>query len=63
MDDNIINGSLVDIVALKTARARVPNLDGAILGAGDHPLALTVEGDTSYIVRVAIKSHDRVGVA
>lgn len=63
VDDNIVNGRLVDIVALQTACASVPDLDGSVFRAGNHPLAFTVEGDSGDIVCVAIEGHDRVGVA
>lgn len=63
VDDNIVHGRLVDIVALETASASIPDLDGSVFRAGHHPLALTVEGDSGDVVGVAIEGHDRVGVA
>lgn len=62
MDDHIVDRSPMDVVALETAGASIPDLDSTILGAGDHPLALAVEGNSSDIVGVTVEGHHRVGV-
>jgi hypothetical protein len=62
MNDDIVDGSSVDVIALQTARACIPDLDSAVLGAGDHPLAFAMECDTGDVVGVALECHHRVGV-
>lgn len=62
MDDYIVDGGTVDIVTLQTSSASIPDLDRAIFGAGDHPLALTVKGDTSDVVGVTLEGHHGIGV-
>jgi hypothetical protein len=52
----------VRVVALDGALARVPDLDGAVLGARHHPLALAVEGDARDVVRVALECENGVRV-
>ena len=49
VDDDVGDGAAVVIVALHGAGARVPDLDGAVLGAGDHPFALAVERDAGHV--------------
>jgi hypothetical protein len=63
VDDDVIDGELVSVVALKAAAANVPDLDGAVLGASDHPFALTVECDSGDVSGMALKSHQWVRVA
>jgi hypothetical protein len=63
VDNDVIDGELVSVVALKAAAADVPDLDGAVLRASDHPFALTVECDSGDVASVALKSHERVRVA
>lgn len=62
MDDHIVDRGPVHVIALQTARSRIPDLDSAILRTGDHPLAFAVECDTGDIVGVALEGHHRVGV-
>jgi hypothetical protein len=62
MDDDVVHGHAMGVVALDVAAARVPDLDGAVLGAGDEPLGLAVEGDARDVGRVAVKGQDGVGV-
>lgn len=62
VDDDVVGGAAVAVAALDGAGARLPDLDGAVLGAGDHPLALAVEGDARDIARVALEGQQRVGV-
>lgn len=62
MDDDVIDGSSVDIVALETTSASIPHLNRPVLGAGDHPFALTVECDAGDVAGVTLKGHDRVGI-
>lgn len=62
MDDDVVDCSFVRVVALEATSTSVPHLDGAVLGASDHPLALTVKRDTSDVGGVTLEGHDRVGV-
>jgi hypothetical protein len=58
VDDHIVDGRAVVVVALDRAGPDVPNLDCAVLRARDHPLALTVEGDGRHVGRVPFKGQD-----
>lgn len=62
MNDYIVDWSSVNIIALKTASSCIPHLHSAILRARDHPLALTVECDTSDVVGVTLEGHNRIGI-
>lgn len=62
VDDDVVDGAAVVVAALDGAAARLPDLDGAVLGACDHPLALAVEGDARDVARVALKGQQGVGV-
>ena len=53
---------MMHIVALQTARPRIPDLHRPILAAGHHPFPLAVERDARDVVGVAVEGHDRVGV-
>jgi hypothetical protein len=55
VDDDVIDGGAVVVVALNGAGADVPYLDGAVLGACNHPLALAMESDGSDVGRVALE--------
>ena len=60
--DDVVGGGAVVVAALDGAAARLPDLDGAVLGARDHPLALAVEGDARDVARVALEGEQRVRV-
>lgn len=62
VDHHIVGRAAVVIAALNSTRARLPNLYGAILGTGHHPLALAVERDAGDVARVALKGQQRIGV-
>ena len=49
-------------VALFAAGACVPDLDSAILRAGNHPFAFAVEADTSDVALVTLEGKHRVWV-
>ena len=55
VDDDVIDGGTVVVVALDRAGPDVPDLDRAVLGARDHPLALAVEGDGGHVGRVTLE--------
>jgi hypothetical protein len=61
--DNVVDGTAVVVVSLHAATPRVPDLDCAVLGRCNHPLALAVEGNARDIAGVALKGEHggRVG--
>ena len=62
MNNHIIDGAAMQIIPLDTARARIPDLDRAVLGAGHHPFALAVERDAGDVARVPVEGEHRVRV-
>lgn len=44
VDDYVVYGDAVAVVALDVAASRVPDLDGAVFGTRHHPFAFAVEG-------------------
>lgn len=62
MDDDIVGRAAMIVAALDCARTRFPDLHGAILGGGHHPLALAVERDAGDVAGVALECQQRVGV-
>lgn len=62
VNHDIVDGAAVVVAALDGAAARLPNLDGAVFGARDHPLALAVERDARDVARVALKGEEGVRV-
>ena len=63
VDDYIVDRMSVLVVALDLTRSCVPNSYGAVFRTCHHPLALTVECNTSDIVCMPFKLHNRVRVA
>ena len=55
MGDNIPHRSAMGVVALDASSPSVPDFDSAILGAGDHPFALAMEGYACDVSGMAIK--------
>ena len=55
MDYHIIHGRTMLVIPLNLAVSNVPDLDGAVLAAGDHPFALAVERDARDVVGVAFE--------
>lgn len=62
VDDHVVHRRPVVVAALDGAGARLPDLDGAVLAAGDHPLALAVEGHARHVARVALEGEQGVRV-
>lgn len=62
MNNNIVHGDSMGVVALNTGGASIPDLDSAIFGAGDHPLTLTVEGYAGDVATMAFEGENGVGV-
>lgn len=50
------------ITSLNCPCPRLPDLDGAVLGASHHPFSLAVKGDTSDVARMALESQQRVRI-
>jgi len=63
VNDHIVHRGAVTVIALDTAAPRVPDFDGMILRARDHPLALAMEGYASNIACVAFERKDRRRIA
>jgi len=57
MDDDVVDGCPMLVVALDGRGARVPDLDRPVLAAGDHPLALAMEPDGGDVAGVPLKGH------
>ena len=62
MDDDVVGGAAVVVAALDGAATGLPDLDGAVLARGDHPLALAVESDAGDVAGVTLEGHQRVRV-
>lgn len=62
VDDDVVDGRPVVVVALDGPAPRLPDLDGAVLGRRHHPLALAVEGHASHVASVAVEGEHSVGV-
>lgn len=62
MYNDIVNRHAMRVVALHITAARIPYLDGAVLGARNQPLRLAVKRDARDVGRVPVKSQDRVRV-
>lgn len=59
MNHNIVDRNSVAVVSLDVPSAGIPDLDGAILGAGHHPFAFAMKGQASNVVCVTFKSQNR----
>lgn len=62
VDHNVVDRAAVVVTALDVAAPRLPDLDGAVLGRGDHPLALAVKGHARDVTGVALEGEEGVGV-
>lgn len=62
MDNDVVDGVIVIVIALNTSSLGVPDLDGAVLRAGHHPLALTMKSNAGDIRGVSVKSQNWVRV-
>lgn len=62
VDYHVVGRALVVVTPLDRARSRLPDLDGPVLGARDHPLALAVEGDTGDVAGMPLERQQRVRV-
>ena len=62
MDDDVIHGRAMVVVALHGTTPGIPDLHGAVLGARNHPLALAVEGNTRDIAGVALEGEEGIRI-
>lgn len=62
VDDHVVHGAAMVVVALYRPPRRVPDSHRAVLGAGDHPLAFTVERDARNIASVAFEGEKGIRV-
>lgn len=62
VDDDIVDRDSVRVVTLDAGGASIPDLDGAVFGASDHPFPLAVECDAGDVGGVTFESEDGVGV-
>jgi len=57
VDDYVVDGGGVGVIALNCAGARVPDFYGIVFGTGDHPFCVDVESNGCYVVGVAFEDH------
>lgn len=57
MDDDVVGGGTVIVASLYRTTPRLPDLDGSVLGARDHPLALAMEGHAGDVAGVALEGQ------
>ena len=62
MNNNVIDRNSVGVIALDTGGASIPDLDGAVLRASNHPFALAVEGYAGDVASVPFESENGVRV-
>jgi hypothetical protein len=60
--DDVVCWAAMVVAALYYSCSGFPNLDCAVLGARDHPLALAVEGDAGNVSCVALKHKKRIWI-
>lgn len=58
MNDDVVDGAPVAVVALDGALVRVPDFHRAVFAASHHPLAFDVEGDAGNVAAVAFEGQD-----
>lgn len=58
VDDDLVDGRLVVVVALDVARPRVPDLERVVLRRGDEPLALAVKCQRGDVGCVTLERGD-----
>ena len=59
VNDHIVDGAAMHVVALHGAGLAVPDLDRAVLGSGGDPLALDLEGHARHVGGVALERERR----
>lgn len=63
MDDHIIYGMCMLVVALDLATSSIPDSHGHVFRTRNHPFPFTVESHTRHVVRMSLELHYRVGIA
>jgi hypothetical protein len=62
MDNHVIHGRGMAVASLDGTTSCFPDLDGAILGARHHPLALAVEGNACNIVCMSFECQKGIRI-
>jgi hypothetical protein len=62
MNDDVVDGNSVRVIALDTRGTGIPDLDGAIFGASDHPFPLAVKGYAGDVAGVTFEGEDGVRI-
>jgi hypothetical protein len=62
VDNDVVDGRAVGVVALDHARSRVPDLDRSVLRGCHHPLSLTMKSHSSDVIGVALELEDGIRV-
>lgn len=62
MDDDVVDGRAMVVVALDGTTPGLPDLDSSVFGARDHPLALAMESDTRDVAGVALEGEEGIWV-
>lgn len=62
VNDYIVDRATVGIASLNGSASSLPDLHGAILRAGDHPLSLAVKRDSSDVASMSFESEKRIRV-
>lgn len=63
VDDDVIYRYAMAVISLDASGAGVPNFDGAILRARDHPFALTVKCHAGDITGMSIEGENSIRIA
>lgn len=62
VNDDVVGGAAVAVATLNLAGTRLPDLDGAVLRACDHPFSFAVKGDACDVPGVTLKGQEGVRV-
>lgn len=62
MREDVLNMSSMSVIPLNVPSSGIPYLNRPVLGAGDHPFALAMEGNSRDVPSMAIKTDDRAWV-
>lgn len=62
MDDHIVDRAAMRVVSLDAASTSIPDLDGAIFGACNHPFTFAMEGYARDVAGMTLKGKHRAGI-
>lgn len=62
VDNHVIHGRPMVVASLNASRPRLPDLDGSIFRACDHPFALAMERDACDVALVTFECQQRIRV-